>query len=70
MLVLPPVAVSPPAIAKNLGTPVVAYQPDPEELEILYSECPWLPADRHPARDVGQLVESLLVRWGLHDGRA
>jgi glycosyltransferase involved in cell wall biosynthesis len=42
-----------------LGTPVVAYQPDPEELEILYSECPWLPADRHPARDAGQLVESL-----------
>lgn len=42
-----------------LGTPVVAYQPDPEELEILYSECPWLPADRHPARDVGHLVESL-----------
>ena len=42
-----------------LGTPVVAYQPDPEELEILYSECPWLPADRHPARDVGHLVELL-----------
>lgn len=42
-----------------LGTPVVAYQPDPEELEILYSECPWLPADRHPARDVGHLIESL-----------
>ena len=42
-----------------LGTPVVAYQPDPEELEVLYSECPWLPADRHPARDVGHLVELL-----------
>lgn len=42
-----------------LGTPVVAYQPDSEELEILYSECPWLPADRHPARDVGHLVELL-----------
>ncbi|MEI6239528.1 MAG: hypothetical protein WCR51_04005 [Planctomycetia bacterium] len=42
-----------------LGTPVVAYQPYPEELEILYSECPWLPADRHLARDPGHLVELL-----------
>ncbi|MEI7780739.1 MAG: hypothetical protein WCJ18_02295 [Planctomycetota bacterium] len=42
-----------------LGTPVVAFQPDPEELDILYSECPWLPADRYAARDVGQLGELL-----------
>lgn len=42
-----------------LGTPVVAYQPDFEELQILYSECPWLPADRYAAHDAERLVDML-----------
>lgn len=42
-----------------LGTPVVAYQPDRDELEILYSECPWFPPDAYAAGDPGRLVEML-----------
>lgn len=42
-----------------LGTPVVACQPDLEELGVLYSECPWLPANRHAANDTRQLVDLL-----------
>jgi hypothetical protein len=39
------------------GTPVVAFQPEPEELEMMYAECPWLPDEDYTARDAGQLVE-------------
>lgn len=42
-----------------LGTPVVAYQPDHDELEILYSECAWLPEAQYSARDPEQLVNLL-----------
>jgi len=50
-----------------LGTPVVAYRPDQPDLDILYSECPWLPAEHHEARDAGGLVELL---HALIDDRA
>lgn len=46
-----------------MGTPVAAYQPDPEELGILYSECPWLRASEYAASDAGtfgDLLEALL----------
>lgn len=34
-----------------LGTPVVSLQPDREELEVLYSECPGLPREAYAAED-------------------
>lgn len=39
------------------GTPVVAFQPDPEELEILYAECPWLSREAYTAPDPRGLVD-------------
>jgi hypothetical protein len=42
-----------------IGTPVVAYQPEAEELEILYSECPWLTRDQYAASNEDQLVDLL-----------
>jgi glycosyltransferase involved in cell wall biosynthesis len=41
------------------GTPVIAYQPDREELEILYSECAWLRASQYSARSAQELVDLL-----------
>lgn len=38
------------------GTPVVAFQPDPAELEMMYSECPWLPDGEYTAGDPERLV--------------
>jgi hypothetical protein len=34
------------------GTPVLAYQPDHDEREVLYSECPGLPREAYGASDV------------------
>ena len=46
-----------------LGTPVVAFQPDPQETGILYSECPWLSPNAYTAdtpQGVVDLVEALV----------
>jgi hypothetical protein len=42
-----------------IGTPTAAYQPDADELEILYSECPGLPRKFSAAEDPEGYVELL-----------
>jgi hypothetical protein len=41
------------------GLPIVAYQPDFEQLEILYSECPWLANEQYVARTEDELFDLL-----------
>ncbi len=43
----------------NLGTPVLSFQPDPQELGILYSECPGLERGAYAAGTVEGYVELL-----------
>lgn len=42
-----------------VGTPIVAYQPNRLELEILYSECGWLPETLYSAPDAARVVDLL-----------
>jgi len=56
-----------------LGTPVVSLQPDREELEVLYSECPGLPREAYAADDeeaYQRLLDPLLSTPSLRETRS
>lgn len=49
------------------GTPIVAYQPNYDDLEILYSECPWLSRELYTAENPKSFIA--LVEALASDGR-